>query len=493
MRANVKNLSSWWMVVLLSVVSLAASSDRRLVQAVKQRDHEALRALLKQQVDVNVPQADGATALHWAAHWDDADTADQLIQAGAKVNVANDYGVTPLLLACTNGSAAMVGTLLKAGADPNAARSTGETPLMTCARTGNVAAVRALLAHGADVSAKELSQEHTALMWAVAEKHREVARTLIEHGADVQARSNGGFTPLLFAAREGDLEPARMLLAAGAKVNEAASDGSTALLVATVRGHAALATFLLHQGADPNADGTGYTALHWAAGAWATQLTGPFGIVTERDDEWHTLGGLQAGKLELVKALLAHGANPNARLEKEPLQFGFSNARFKVNLAGATPFLLAALACDVSVMRVLAANGADPGLGTKGAAVSGGSGGIERAGSTTPLMVAAGIGRVPNESFVTESSTIEAVKLVLDLGADVNAVNSAGDTALHGAAHIRSATLVQLLVDNGARLNVKNKLGLTPLMVAEGSGHSENPGLGSGGSTGALLRKLGGE
>ncbi len=464
MRANVKNLGFWLMIALLSVVSLAASSDRRLVQAVKQQDQEAVRALLKQQVDVNVPQVDGTTALHWAAHWNDRDSADLLIRAGANVNAANDYGVTPLLLACSNASAAMVETLLKAGADPNAARSTGETPLMTCARTGNLEAVKVLLGHGADVKANERSQQHTALMWAVAEKHREVARTLIEHGADVQARSKGGFTPLLFAAREGDLEPARMLLAAGANVNEAASDGSTALLVATVRGHAALAAFLLDQGADPNAAGTGYTALHWAAGAWATQLTGPFGIVTERDDEWRTLGGLQAaGKLELVKALLAHGANPNARLEKEPPQFGFSNGRFKVNLAGATPFLLAALACDVSVMRVLAANGADPELGTTGAAVSNGTGGIERAGSTTPLMVAAGIGRVPNESFVTERSTIEAVKLVLELGADVNAVNSAGDTALHGAAHIRSATLVQLLVDNGAWLNVKNKLGFTPL------------------------------
>ena len=482
MCGAVKSLGGWGMALLLSVVSLeAASSDRRLLEAVRQQDTETVRALLKQQLDVNAPQADGATALHWAAHWDDLDTADLLIRAGAHVNAANDYSVTPLGLACTNGSAAMVETLLRAGADPNAARSTGETPLMTCARTGSVEAGNALLAHGADVNAKEASRGHTALMWAAAERHPEVVRALIEHGADVHARSKAGFTPLLFAVREADLAPVRILLAAGANVNETASDDTSALLVATVRGHAALANFLLNQGADPNEDATGYTALHWAAGSWTTALTGPRGIVTDRVDEWSTLGGLQRGKLDLVKALLAHGANPNARLEKAPPLFGFSSGRFKVKLVGGTPFLLAALAGDVRVMRALAANGADPRRRT--------------IGNTTPLMVAAGIGRVPFESSVTESSTLEAVKLVLDLGgdADINVLNEEGSSALHGAAHIRSARLVQLLVDNGATtVNVKDKLGFTPLMIAEGAGHSDNPGLGSGGTTGALLRKLGG-
>jgi ankyrin repeat protein len=476
------------------VVQVAAQGrDDRLIVAAKEQDVATVRDLLRQAVDVNTRQADGATALHWAAHWDDVSTAKLLVEAGADVDAANGYGVTPLLLACTNASVAMVQTLLAAGADPNQPRATGEAPVMTCARTGNVETVKALLTRGADVNVKESSRGQTALMWAIAEGHRQVVRLLVQHGADVRTASTGGFTPLLFAAREGDAESARELLAAGADLNEVSPDGSTPLLMATLRGHVPLALWLLEKGADPNASGTGYTALHWAAGSWRTQLTGPFGIVSDRDPEWRAMGGLPSDKLTLVKALLDHGADPNVRLTKEPPQYGFSNARFKVSLRGATPFFLAALAADVEVMRVLAAYGAHTTRGTEERIAAEGGGSIERAGSTTPLMAAAGIGRVPNESFITEAQTLEAVKLALELGGDVNATNAGGDTALHGAAHIRSARLVQLLVERGASVNVRNKLGFTPLQVAEGSGHSENPGLGLGGETGALLRKLGGQ
>jgi ankyrin repeat protein len=481
------------MVLLLSVASSAAGSDRRLVEAVKHQQKDTVRALLKEQVDVNTPEADGATALHWAAFWNDWDTASALIRAGAHPNTANDYGVTPLSLACSNASPAMVETLLKAGANPNAVLSTGETILMTCARTGNVDAVNALLVHGANVNAKEPWQDQTALMWAVAAKHAKVAETLIAHRADIHARSKvraglnniyvaagaadrgrrapeGGFTPLLFAAREGSLEAARMLIAAGADVNEAAADGSTPLLVATVRGHVDLVSELLDQGADPNADGAGYTALHWAAGAWETELTGAGGIATERDDEWRALRGLPTGKLELVNTLLARGANPNAQIVKTPPRFGFGGGS-RVTI-GATPFLLAAMAGDTSVMRVLVAGGADPGLATKD--------------GTTPVMVAAGFGRFP-ESTVTESRAIEAVALALELGGDVNAVNAAGDTALHGAASISADETIRWLVDHGARVNVKNKRGQTPLTVALGTSIRA-----ASTSTVELLRKLGG-
>ena len=474
MLANLKRLGSWSMVLLLLGVNLALASDLRLVEAVKTQDTAAVHALLQEQVDVNTPQADGATALHWAAYWDDLETADLLIRAGGQVNVANDFGVGPLSLACTNGNAAMVELLLKAGADPNAVRLTGETPLMTAARTGKIDAVNVLLSYGADVNASEPSQEQTALMWALSEMHLEVARTLIEHGADVNARSRGGFTPLLFAARQGDLDAARLLLASGADVNDEASDGSRVLLVATVRGHADLAAYLLEQGADPNADAAGYTALHWAAGSWETEMTGPNGIVVPADHEWSGMAGLRAGKLELVKTLLDHGADPNALLEKQPPRVGYTV--FSQRPVGATPFFLAAMAGDASVMRALVAAGADPLLAPRD--------------HTTPLMTAAGVRRNLAESRVSDSSALEAVKLAVELGADVNAVDDQGETALHGAARIRSDAIVQFLVDQGATANVKNKRGQTPLFIAERYFHPGSPPLVSRTSTGDLLRKL---
>src|SRR5882672_9737840 len=231
------------LVVVMSTIRLVAGADSRVIDAARRQDPAQVRALLQQRVDVNVPQADGATALHWAAHWSDVDTADLLLRAGANPNALNELGVTPLSLACTNASAAMVQRLLEAGANPNA---TGARvpPLMTCARTGSVEAVRALIARKADVNAREAVRDQTALMWAVAQKRADVARILIEGGADVRARSRlsrvvvnranpndiytavvgtvsqGGSTPLLFAARHGDVESAKVLLASGANVND---------------------------------------------------------------------------------------------------------------------------------------------------------------------------------------------------------------------------------------------------------------------------------
>ena len=300
MGIRLKSLS-WCIVPLLSIVSLAApGSDLRLVDAVKSKDIEAVRSLLKQHVDVNTPQADGATALAWAAHWNDLETADMLIRAGANVNAANDYGVTPLWEACNNANAAMVEKLSKAGANPNATLpATGETALMVCANTGNAEAVKSLLGHGADVSVKEKQKGQTALMWALEEAHPDVARLLMEHGADVRAKSKGGFTPLLFAARVGDIGSALVLLEAGADVNEAmpappapenpgdraasfapapeaVSPGAmTPLLLASASGQEALAIFLLEKGANPNArEQSGATALHYAVLKGITTLNG---------------------------------------------------------------------------------------------------------------------------------------------------------------------------------------------------------------------------
>jgi ankyrin repeat protein len=453
-----------WIVPLAVGVSLAATADLRLVDAVKSKNTDAVRALLKQRVDVNVPQGDGATALHWAVHFDDLTTADLLIRAGARVNAANDTGVTPLFLACTNRNAAMVETLLTAGANPNAALLNGETVLMSCARTGEPGAVKALLARGADVNAKESSHDQTALMWAAAQKHPEVVDALVKHGADVRARSRvytqtvtsevtqragreelnylvprGGSTPLLFAARVGDVESARILLAAGADVNDALPNGTTALVEAAHSGHEAIGALLLDKGADPNSADVGYTALHAA---------------------------VLRGGLKLVGALLAHGANPNAPITKgTPVRRNSEDFELPATLVGATPYLLAAKFLEVDIMRVLAAGGADPRLPMKTGA--------------TPLMVAAGLGAsaqadrrglsvLDGGRMEDERRVLEAVTVAFELGGAVNGANQAGDTALHGAASLGYNTVVQFLAEHGAQLNVQNKRGQTPLAAISG-------------------------
>ena len=463
-------------VAFLAMTSLAAAAtDLRLVDAAQSGDTAAVRHLLKEGADVNASRPDGFTALHWAVQSEKADIADLLIRAGATVSGPDKYGVTPLLLACTNGSVPMVDRLLESGANPNAAQAYGETVLMTCARTGALHAVKALLTRGADVNAKETAEGQTALMWAAAEGHAEVVQALIAGGADVHARSRQGFTALLLTAREANLDATKVLLASGADVNEAAKDGTTALVVATVRRHTEYAKFLLNQGADPNL-GPGFTPLHWAAGVWDSYLTDFSNGITNENTEWSAFGGLpKAEKLDFVKALLARGADPNARTKKNP-NYGMTVKGGNGNLVGATPFLIAAQANDVAIMRELVAHGADPNLATNQ--------------GTTPLMVAAGIGHLPGMSRSTEANALEAVKLCVELGADVNAVNKTGDTALHGAAWRHFAdSIVQYLVDHGANMNAKNKRGWTPLVIAEGIRTGGNAIFSP--STTLLLRKLG--
>ena len=460
MHVRHESLVAGWVVLVLSVATLAAGADDlRLVEASKNRDLDVARALLTQQVNVNTPQPDGATALHWAVHWNDLDMADLLMRAGARVDATNDYGVTPLSLACKNGSAALVEKLLTAGTNPNAVLSTGETVLMTCARTGNADAVTALLARGADVNAKETWQEQTALMWAAAEGHAEVTRVLTAHGADVRARSTNGFTPVLFAARKADLNTTTILLNAGANINEAAPDGTTALVIATIRGQTEFAKFLLDGGADPNL-GPGFSPLHWAAGYYVTELSDNTSGILAEDSEWSYLGGFQGDeKLEFVRMLLAHGADVNARAEASPSPYVGGNRRGGGRggrNSGATPFLLAAAANDAAVMRVLLEAGADSLVATNN--------------NTTPLMVAAGIGYTQGRNKTTVDTALRAATLCLELGADVNAVNANGETALHGAARRQDGEgLVQFLVEDlGADMNVKSRRGWTPLVIAEG-------------------------
>jgi ankyrin repeat protein len=455
---------AWCVVVAMSGALAAAASDLRLIEAVKRQDAQAVRSLLKQHVDVNAPQGDGATALHWAAHLDDLQLTDLLIRAGARASAANDTGATPLHLACTNRSTAMVERLLAGGANPNAALLNGETVLMTCARAGDAGAVRALLMRGANANAVESSHDQTALMWAAAEGHPDAVEALVQGGADVRARSRaftqtvtsevtqragreelnytvvrGGSTPLLFAARAGDERSTQALVSAGADVNDKLPDGTSALVLAAHSGHEATAITLLEKGADPNAAEIGYTALHAA---------------------------VLRGRLGLVQALLAHGANPNAQITKgTPVRRNSEDFELPATLIGATPYLLAAKFVEVDLMRALAAGGADPRLPMKS--------------GVTPLMAAAGLGAnaqsdrrglsvIDGGKLEDERRVVAAVTLALELGSDIDAGNQAGDTALHGAASLGYNTVIQVLVDRGASLTAKNKRGQTVLAALAG-------------------------
>ena len=439
---------------------LAAYDGAALVEAVKQKDRATALALIKTQKGINVPAADGTTPLHWAVHWSDVDLVRSLLRVGAAVDARSRFGVTPLALACTNGNAAVVELLLKAKVDTNGALPTGETPLLIAARNGNLPALKALLMAGADVKAAEPNQGQTSLMWAAAEGHTSAALLLLESGADVAAKSKGGFTPLLFAVREGRSETVAALLRKGAKVNEAlpastrvprraATEGDkvtgpAALDLAVANAHFALAASLLEAGADPNGSGPGWTALHtitWIRkpGTGSNNPAPP--------------GSGQMDSLELVKRLVAKGANLNARMTRRT-NAGLSS----LNMVGATPFLMAARTGDAELMRLLAQLGADPKMIT--------------AEGSTPLMVAAGLGtRTPGEDAGAEDEALEAVKVALELGNDVNAVDSNNETAMHGAAYKHLPSVAQYLLNHGAKVEVfnrKNSHGWTPLRIAEG-------------------------
>lgn len=439
----------------------AAAADAPLADAAERAAWPQVRALLTRRVDVNAPQVDGMTALHWAAYHDDQSVSSQLVRAGANVKAANRYGVTPLSLACTNGNAAIVGILLKAGADPNASLPGGETALMTAARAGSLATVTLLLSRGALVDARDDRRGQTALMWAAAEGHAAVVTALIEAGADVKARVASGFTPLLFAVREGRIDVTRALLKAGADVNEAIPadgpgprrrgygggvppGGTTPLMMAVRNAHFELAAALLAAGANPNADGTGYTVLHAIT---AVRKPG----VGDNDPAPEGSGTMTS--LELVKALVARGANVNARMTR---RVNLNNTR--ANERGATPFFLAALTADAELMKLLAALGADPHLTN-----------VEE---STPLMAAAGLAtRSPGEDAGTEAEVLEALQVALDLGADINAVDSNGETAMHAAAYKNLPKAVRFLASKGARIEVWNKpdkFDWTPLAIAAG-------------------------
>jgi uncharacterized protein len=432
----------------------AGAGDASLVTAAKEGDRAAVQSLVNGQAKHAVAGAEGTAALVWAATRNDLAMADLLLRAGANAKAANEFGATPLYAAAAHPDPAMAEKLLAAGADPNAPLMSGETPLMEASRRGNLATVRMLLSKNANPNARESNGGQNALMWAISQRQSAVVEELIKHGADVQAGSKTGFTPLMFAAQQGDDDSTRILLRAGAKPNEAQpKTGLTPLMIASAMANTKAVDVLLDNGADPNlADANGYTSLHRVV----------------RDSDYGINLAAKDGILTIVKSLLKHGANPNARLvqDKEKAAEEIKNGNVQIEgkrtavtvdeiiLQGATPLFLAAEVNNLDVIKTLVAAGADPLIAS------------DR--GTTPLMMAAGAGTdVQREREPEERATaVETAKFLVEHGADVNTAGQYGWTALHAAAYQGLNDVIEYLVSKGAKIDQKDEFGQTALSIS---------------------------
>ena len=482
---------------MLNLALILALASAAVVDAVKSGDRAAAMTLIAQRVDVNAPEVDGTTALHWAVHRGDLDLAQRLIRAGAKVNVKNEYGSTPMSEAAVLGRADLLEALIKAGADVESPNADGQTALMVVARTSQVDAARLLLKHGAKVNAVEQWRGQTALMWAVAQKQPAMVAELVKAGADVNARSTvnnwerqvtaepraiyrpaGGLTPLLYAAREGCVECARTLADAGADLNLADPENISPLLMAVINGHWDTAQYLIKRGANPNKwDFWGRAPLYTAVDLNTIPRGG-------RPD-WPSLD--ETTSLQVIDLLLGAGANPNAQLKLSPPFRNIGNDRGLDGMltTGATPLLRAAKALDAPAIAALLAKGADITLANSR--------------GMTPIMVAAGLGSVDADtrgfylSEDTQQRSIDSLKLLIKAGGDINSKDSRGLTPLHEAARWGWNDVVQFLVANGADLNAKDNRGNTPVDSALGKAGGNSRGgarIDVHEDTAALLKKL---
>ena len=500
-------LSCGLLLGLAATAGTSAAEDLRLVTAAATGDARAVRALLAEGVAVDARRADGATALLWAAHRDDLQMVDLLLRAGADVNAADDNGVTPLERAAENASPDMVEKLLAAGANQHVARISGLTPLMAAARTGHAGVVETLLRHGAEVNAATTETRSTALMWAVAGSHPAVVRALLEAGADPHASTADGFTPLLYATHNGDVPMAEVLMAAGVDANETGVDGTHALVYAIVVGNDEFALHLLDRGADPNGAMGGVRALHAAVGSvttWHGDWRRRHGDSRRRSPFGRR--GLHASRaLPLVKALLARGADPNARITTSAMLMDYIGYPRKGafepfacgtgDLRGATPLWVAAHEAN----RPTAAQGAgeeyvrDSGAIIRALLEAGADQHLTTDDGTTPFMAAAGLGRStyrPRQPRGVRSPSAEAaVRILLEAGADIDAVNEADFSALHGAAFRGLDEVVTYLVEQGAAIDARDFKGRTAYRLAEGAKQSFQ--FQSWPETAALLRRLG--
>ena len=479
--------------LLLACLLRAATPVPEIVAAAKSGDKPAVQTLLQKQANANSAEPDGTTALHWAVRAGNMAIAELLLHAGADVNAMNRYGITALSLAAGAGNAPIIGILLKAGADVRKAGAglpDGEKLLMLAARTDGVEAVAALANAGLDVNATEPRTGTTALMWAALENRPFVVRALLKSGAAIDARSRlpdfphtppavigdaleegmsyigqsalpkGGWTALMYAAREGSLEAGKMLADSGAGLNVTDPDGTSALEYAIINGHYDLAKMLLDKGADPNlADRAGMTPLYAAV-------------------DMHTLGStfgrpdltraVAEGSVDMVRSLLAHNADPNARLKTRVLKRQFNPGDARLG-EGATAFLRAARGGDAALMRILLEGGADPTLNQKN--------------KRDAIMLAAGVHsqRADNVLYANDASVMDAIRICLDHGVDINATNDAGETAVYSA--IGSPVLIRFLAEHGAKLDVKNNKGQTPLEAAMKAPEPNEPSI-------AVLREL---
>jgi ankyrin repeat protein len=487
----------------LALASVAAhAAEPALIAAVRTQNPSRVSAVLVETEDVDAAGGDGGTALLAAAELDNVALVEMLLAAGARADAANRNNITPLAVAALNGNAELIERLLAHGASVDELSGEGQTPLMLAAQNGRPDAVAVLLRRGANVHAVEPFRGQSALMWAAAAGNAEAARLLLEHGARTEDKTKSGFTALLFAVRNAQLDALQVLLERGANVDAVAPDGTSALGMAVVNAYYEVASVLLEHGANPNLPDPRGSALHTLAWLRKPGATGNAAVGGEAEAVPLPLGRVTS--LELARQLLEHGADPNIRIDWQEPRFSpvggtarnppdIELGRHILTYAGATPFYIAAKNGDVALMRILAAGGADPTLGNKF--------------GVTPLMVAAGLdtweGETPGpHTGVSEEERLEAVKLAVELGNDVNARADFGDfpmtgepehtliyyphniddlvnlgvgdprwdgcTALHGSIISNQPSITQYLIEQGADVEARNDLGWTPLMMARG-------------------------